>query len=62
MSSDRTELLHLLAALDQSIAKIEFILERAQTYLGWQVALETRAILQDRELRVRAALRQLNRS
>jgi hypothetical protein len=43
MPSDRIELLRILSNLDQSLAKIESIIEREQTYDGWDIAMQVRA-------------------
>ena len=38
MPTDRIELLRILSNLDQSMAKLEHIIESEQTYDGWQAA------------------------
>jgi hypothetical protein len=42
MPSDRIPLLRILSNLDQSLAKIEHIIERKHTYNGWQAAIAVR--------------------
>jgi hypothetical protein len=46
MVTDRIELLRILSNLDQSLAKIEAIIEREQTYEGWQTATAFRGRLE----------------
>lgn len=58
MISDRIALLRLLSNLDQSMARIEVMIEQAQTFEGWQSALEAQACLKDQELQIQCALRQ----
>lgn len=58
MTADRTALLTLLSNLDQSMARIEVMVEHAQTFDGWQTALDAHAYLKNQELQVQAALRQ----
>jgi hypothetical protein len=46
MPSDRIELLRILSNLDQSMAKVERIIESEQTYDGWQAATAVQAKLE----------------
>jgi hypothetical protein len=57
MPSDRIELLRILLNLDQSLAKIESIIEHEQTYDGWQIAVQVRAKLEVAHARAVDALR-----
>jgi hypothetical protein len=57
MPSVRIELLRILSNLDQSMAKIEKIIEREQTYDGWQVAVQIRAKLEIAHTRAVDALK-----
>ncbi len=57
MPSDRIELLRILSNLDQSLAKIESIIEREPTYDGWQAAIQVRAKLEVTHTRAVDALR-----
>ena len=57
MPNDRFQLLRILSNLDQSLAKIESIIEREQTYDGWQVAIQVRAKLEVAHTRAVDALR-----
>lgn len=59
MTSDRVELLRILSNLDQSMAKVGSIVEHAQSYEGWQTAVDARAKLQDIELHAISAIREL---
>jgi hypothetical protein len=61
MISDRIELLRVLSNLDQSLAKIENIIEREQTYDGWQVAIQLRARLEVAHTRAVDALKRTAR-
>ena len=60
MPSDRIDLLRILSNLDQSLAKIETIIEREQTYDGWQVAVKVRARLEVAHTRAVDALRRVH--
>jgi hypothetical protein len=57
MATDRIELLRILSNLDQSMAKIEAIIEREQTYEGWQAASAVRGRLEVAYTRAVDALR-----
>jgi hypothetical protein len=57
MPSDRIELLRILSNLDQSIAKVERIIESEQTYDGWQAAMSVQAKLEVAYTRALDALR-----
>jgi hypothetical protein len=57
MPSDRIKLLRILSNLDQSMAKIESIIEREQTYDGWQIATQVRVRLEEAHTRAVDALR-----
>ena len=59
MPSDRIELLRILSNLDQSMAKIEAIIDREQTYEGWQTAMAVRARLETAYARTLHALRRM---
>jgi hypothetical protein len=56
MPSDRTQLLRILSNLDQSLAKIERIIEHEQTYDGWQISMAIQARLEDAYARTIDAL------
>jgi hypothetical protein len=56
MPSDRIELLRILSTLDQSMAKVERMIESEQTYDGWQTATAVRAKLEDAYARALNAL------
>jgi hypothetical protein len=58
MPSDRITLLRILSNLDQSLAKIERIIEREQTYDGWQAAIRLRDRFEVAHTRAVDALRQ----
>ena len=49
--------LRILSNLDESLVKIKSIIEREQTYDGWQVAVEVRAKLEVAHTRAVYALR-----
>ena len=57
MPSDRIELLRILLKLDQSLAKIESIIERQHTYGGWQAAIQVRDRLEVAHTRAVDALK-----
>ena len=57
MPSDRIELLRILSNLDQSMGKVDHIIEREQTYEGWQAATAVRAKLEVAYTRALDALR-----
>jgi hypothetical protein len=57
MPCDRIELLRILSNLDQSLAKIESVIEREQSYAGWQVAVQVRDKLEVAHTRAVDALR-----
>ena len=59
MPSDRIDLLRILSNLDQSMARVESIIEREQTYDGWQVAMQVRARLEVAHTRAVDALRRV---
>jgi len=59
MPSDRVALLRILSNLDQSLAKIERVIEREQTYDGWQAAIEVRAKLESAHMRAVDALKRM---
>jgi hypothetical protein len=59
MPSDRIDLLRILSNLDQSMAKIETIIEREKTYDGWQVAIQVRARLEVAHTRAVDALKRM---
>ena len=46
MPSDRIDLLRILSNLDQSLGKIDSIIEHERTYDGWQAAIRIRAKLE----------------
>ena len=57
MPSDRIKLLRILSNLDQSLAKIESIIEREPTYDGWQAAIQVRDRLEVAHTRAVDALK-----
>jgi hypothetical protein len=57
MPNDRIELLRILSNLDQSMAKVERIIESEQTYDGWQAATAVRVKLENAYTRALDALR-----
>ena len=59
MPDDRIEILRILSNLDQSMAKIERIIETEQTYDGWQAAQEIRDTLEVAHTRAMDALRRV---
>jgi hypothetical protein len=59
MPNDRIDLLRILSNLDQSMAKIDSIIEHEQTYGGWQAANAVRIKLEVAYTRVVDALRRL---
>ena len=61
MTSERTCILRLLAGVDQSLAKLESLIEHARNYDGWQLAIDTRAQLLEHELLLRSMLREIDR-
>ena len=59
MPTDRLKLLRILSKVDQSLAKTESVIEREQTYDGWQAAIETRGALEDVHTRAIEALKRM---
>jgi hypothetical protein len=57
MTSDRIELLRILSNLDQSLAKIESIIEREQSYDGWLIVIQVHAKLEVAHTRAVDALK-----